>query len=93
MNYQETVEYLFTSTPVFEKIGAKAYKPGLDTMYKMDEHFGHPHNQYKCTILQEPTEKVHHPIHLLQSCRAKAIRSAFHISTSCRFQRTHSRKW
>ena len=47
MNYQETVEYLFTSTPVFEKIGAKAYKPGLDTMYKMDEHFGHPHNQYK----------------------------------------------
>lgn len=48
MNYQETVEYLFTSTPVFEKIGAKAYKPGLDTMYKMDEHFGHPHNQYKC---------------------------------------------
>ena len=36
MNYQETVEYLFTSTPVFEKIGAKAYKPGLDTMYKMD---------------------------------------------------------
>ena len=48
MNYQETVEYLFTSTPVFEKIGAKAYKPGLDTMYKMDEHFGHPHNLYKC---------------------------------------------
>ena len=48
MNYQETVEYLFTSTPVFEKIGAKAYKPGLDTMYKMDEHFGHPHNKYKC---------------------------------------------
>ena len=48
MNYQETVEYLFTSTPVFEKIGAKAYKPGLDTMYKMDEHFGHPHKQYEC---------------------------------------------
>ena len=27
------------------------------------------------SILQEPTEKVHHPIHLLQSCRARAIRS------------------
>ena len=25
MNYQETIEYLFNSTPVFEKIGAKAY--------------------------------------------------------------------
>lgn len=47
MNYQETTEYLFNSTPVFEKIGAKAYKPGLQTTHKLDEHFGHPHRQYK----------------------------------------------
>ena len=47
MNYQETTEYLFNSTPVFEKIGAKAYKPGLQTTHTLDEHFGHPHRQYK----------------------------------------------
>lgn len=47
MNYQETTEYLFNSTPVFEKIGAKAYKPGLQTTRELDEHFGHPHRQYK----------------------------------------------
>ena len=47
MNYQETTEYLFNSTPVFEKIGAKAYKPGLQTTHELDEHFGHPHRQYK----------------------------------------------
>ena len=47
MNYQETTEYLFNSTPVFEKIGAKAYKPGLQTTHALDEHFGHPHRQYK----------------------------------------------
>lgn len=47
MNYQETVKYLFASTPVFEKEGASAYKPGLDTMHKMDEYFGHPHTKYK----------------------------------------------
>ena len=47
MNYQETIEYLFNSTPVFEKIGAKAYKPGLQTTLALDEHFGHPHLQYK----------------------------------------------
>ena len=75
MNYQETVEYLFTSTPVFEKIGAKAYKPGLDTMYKMDEHFGHPHNQYKCIHIAGTNGKGSSSIHLLQSCRARAIRS------------------
>lgn len=47
MNYQETKEYLFNSTPVFEKIGAKAYKPGLQTTHELDEHFVHPHRQYK----------------------------------------------
>ncbi len=47
MNYQETIEYLFNSTPVFEKIGASAYKPGLQTTEALDEHFGHPHHQFK----------------------------------------------
>ena len=47
MNYQETVEYLFNSTPVFEHVGASAYKPGLQTTEALDEHFGHPHRKYK----------------------------------------------
>ncbi len=47
MNYQETIEYLFNSTPVFEKVGAKAYKPGLQTTETLDKHFGHPHRQFK----------------------------------------------
>ena len=47
MNYQETIEYLFNSTPVFEKVGASAYKPGLQTTEALDEHFGHPHRKFK----------------------------------------------
>lgn len=47
MNYQETIDYLFNSTPVFEKIGAQAYKPGLQNTQALDEYFGHPHKQYK----------------------------------------------
>lgn len=47
MNYQETIEYLFNSTPVFEKVGASAYKPGLQTTESLDEHFGHPHRKFK----------------------------------------------
>ena len=47
MNYQETIDYLFNSTPVFEKIGASAYKPGLQTTKALDEHFGFPHLQFK----------------------------------------------
>lgn len=47
MNYNETIDYLFHSTPVFEKIGAKAYKPGLQTTEALDTHFGHPHQSFK----------------------------------------------
>ena len=47
MNYNETIDYLFHSTPVFEKIGAKAYKPGLQTTEALDSHFGHPHQSFK----------------------------------------------
>lgn len=47
MNYNETVEYLFNSTPVFEKIGSAAYKEGLYNTNALDEHFNHPHRQFK----------------------------------------------
>lgn len=46
MNYQETVHYLFTATPAFEKIGKAGYKEGLDNTLALDEHFGHPHRYY-----------------------------------------------
>lgn len=47
MNYQETVDYLFNATPVFEHVGASAYKEGLYNTKMLDEHFGHPHRQFK----------------------------------------------
>lgn len=47
MNYQETVQYLFNSTPVFEHTGAAAYKDGLENTLALDEHFGHPHTHFR----------------------------------------------
>jgi len=47
MNYKETVNYLFNSTPVFEHVGASAYKEGLHNTLVLDEHFGHPHKKFK----------------------------------------------
>lgn len=46
MNYQETIEYLYNSTPVFEHIGASAYKEGLENTLTLDEHFNHPHTHF-----------------------------------------------
>ena len=47
MTYQECVEYLFNSTPVFEHVGASAYKAGLENTLALDKHFGHPHRAYR----------------------------------------------
>lgn len=47
MNYQETIDYLFHATPVFEHIGASAYKPGLQTTVALDNHYGNPHHSYQ----------------------------------------------
>ena len=47
MNYKETVEYLFNSTPVFEHVGASAYKEGLSNTLALDEHLGHPHKNFR----------------------------------------------
>ncbi|MCR4853995.1 MAG: bifunctional folylpolyglutamate synthase/dihydrofolate synthase [Prevotella sp.] len=47
MTYKETTEYLFNVTPVFEKVGATAYKEGLSNSLALDEHFGFPHRKFK----------------------------------------------
>ena len=47
MNYQDTIQYLYNSTPVFEHVGASAYKEGLSNSLALDEHFNHPHTKFK----------------------------------------------
>ena len=47
MNYQETLNYLYNSTTVFEHVGAVAYKEGLQNTLALDKHFNHPHTNFK----------------------------------------------
>ena len=46
MNYQQTIDYLYHAAPLFQNVGAGAYKEGLSTTRALDEHFGHPHTLY-----------------------------------------------
>ena len=45
--YQDAIDYLFNVAPLFQNIGAGAYKEGLENTLLLDEHFGHPHRAYK----------------------------------------------
>ncbi len=47
MNYSETIQYLYDCVPMFQKVGAKGYKEGLDNTLLLDEHLGHPHRNFK----------------------------------------------
>lgn len=47
MTYQEATTYLFTAAPLFQNIGAGAYKEGLSNTHLLDEHYGHPHEKFR----------------------------------------------
>lgn len=47
MTYEETIDYLYNSVPMFQRVGAAAYKEGLSNTHILDEHFNHPHRQFK----------------------------------------------
>ena len=47
MNYAQTIEYLFTTTPSFQQVGADAYKPGLERILSFCHHLGDPQNNFK----------------------------------------------
>lgn len=46
-DYNEAIEWLFKQLPMFSRVGAAAYKPGLDTSLALDAYFGHPHRRFK----------------------------------------------
>ena len=46
-DYNEVIEWLYRQLPMFSRVGAAAYKPGLDTSIAIDRHFGYPHRKFK----------------------------------------------
>lgn len=47
MTYEKTITYLYNSAPLFQNVGKDAYKEGLSTTLRLDEHFGFPHRKFK----------------------------------------------
>ena len=45
--YEEALQWLYSQLPMFSRIGAPAYKPGLKTTERLDSLYGHPHRKFK----------------------------------------------
>ena len=48
MSYKKTLEYLFARLPMYQRVGAAAYKANLDNTHKIVELLGRPHLKLKC---------------------------------------------
>lgn len=47
MNYQETLDYLFNSLPMFQRVGASAFRKDLRSTIALCNHLGNPENKFK----------------------------------------------
>ena len=48
MTYAETIDWLFEQTAVFQRDGAAAYKPGLETISRLCAMLGNPQQRLRC---------------------------------------------
>lgn len=47
MNYQETLDYMFSQLPMFQRIGSAAYKDNLDNTIAICKLLDHPENKFR----------------------------------------------
>lgn len=66
MTYVDAIKYLYDHAPMFQQVGRKAYKSGLENTLALDTRFGHPHRRYK-TIHVAGTNGKGSTSHLLAS--------------------------
>lgn len=46
MTYEQTLDFLYTQIPMFQREGATAYKPGLERSLALVKAFGDPHRRF-----------------------------------------------
>lgn len=51
MNYQETIQWLFSQLPMFQRVGSQAFKKDLGNITALCAHLGQPQNQFKSVHL------------------------------------------
>ncbi len=71
MTFQQTIDYLYSRLPVFQNLGARAYKPGLTTTRQFCHYLGNPQTKYK-TIHIAGTNGKGSTSHMLAAVLQKA---------------------
>ena len=47
MTYQQTLDYLFDRLPMYQRLGAAAYKADIENIVIASQHLDNPHKKFK----------------------------------------------
>ncbi len=80
MNYQQTLEYLYSQLPMFQRVGPAAYKADLKNTLALDKLLNHPHQHFQ-SIHIAGTNGKGSVSHLIASVlQAKGLKAALYTS-------------
>jgi len=80
MTYQEAIDFLFTSLPMYQRQGKAAYKSSLENTLRLDTYFNHPHRSY-ATIHVAGTNGKGSVSHMIASVlQATGLRTGLYTS-------------
>lgn len=74
MNYTQTLEYLYSRLPMFQRIGSAAYKANLDNTWALMKHLNHPERKFKSVHVAGTNGKGSSSHMLASVLRKRAIR-------------------
>ncbi|MFI3330489.1 MAG: folylpolyglutamate synthase/dihydrofolate synthase family protein [Rikenellaceae bacterium] len=84
MDYKQTLDFMFSSLPVFQHQGQSAYKPGIDSTINFLEKLGNPHLKFK-TIHLAGTNGKGSCSHMLASvCGEAGLKTGLYTSPHLR---------
>ena len=80
MNYQQTLDYLYKRLPMFQRIGAAAFKKDLSNTYRLCEALGNPQEHFQ-SVHVAGTNGKGSVSHLIAAClQASGYRTGLYTS-------------
>lgn len=84
LDYEQTLEYLYNSLPVFQRIGAAAYKDNLDNTQALDDYLDHPHQSFRTIHIAGTNGKGSVSQMIYEVLRAAGYRTGLYTSPHLR---------
>lgn len=80
MIYQETLDYLFSRLPMYQRIGAAAYKNDLTNTLALLEYLGNPHRCFRSVHIAGTNGKGSTSHMLAAICQSAGLKTGLYVS-------------